>query len=96
MAPVLPPLQDAGDDGVEDGGLIAGVVDGFGAGEVGGGFGREFNGDGGAGEIVQRLEECAAHDDGDCGVFECGVDVGGEADALVHVTGLRRGPGGCG
>ena len=82
-------------DSVEDGVLIGGIVDGFCLGQAAGWFGSELYGDGGAGEIVEGLEESAADDDGDRGVIEGGVDVRGEAHALVDVGGLCFVPRGC-
>lgn len=68
--------------------MISGVIDGLCAREAAGGFGGEFDGEGGTGEVVERLKEGAPDDGGDVGVLECGVDVGGKPDALVDVGGL--------
>jgi len=73
--------------------LLVGGVSDWGCAGAAGAEGGDLDGDGGAGEIVQRPEGGAAEDDGEFGALEGEADLVGEVEALGNGGGLGGVPG---
>ena len=86
------PGGEGGGDGFGDALLVGGVGD-RGGGRVGVGERGDLDGDGGAGEVVERAEGGLGEGDGEFGVEEGEAELVGEAEALRDGGGLGGVPG---
>ena len=84
---MVAPGDQGGGDGTDDTLLVCGVGDGRGVG-VGGDERGDLDGDGGAGEVVERADGGSAEDDGEFGMLKGEADLVGEGEALGDGGGL--------